>query len=185
MSFKNKSIFNTVKDCEEIYEQLKESTLCFTGHRSQKLPWRFNEEDNRCVNMKNKAKEKIEQSINAGYVNFISGMALGFDMICAEIVLELKKNYPDIKLVCAIPCKNQDKLWSEEYKKRYKRILKQADIVRYIAEEYTKTCMLERNDYMLNNSSKVIALYNGLAGGTKSTIMKAEKMGLKIEIIKP
>ena len=43
--------------------------------------------------------------------------------------------------------------------------------------------MLERNDYMLKNSSKVIALFNGIAGGTKSTILKAEKMGLKIEII--
>ncbi|MGN1258735.1 MAG: SLOG family protein [Christensenellales bacterium] len=185
MYFKNKAIFNTVKDCEKIYEQLKEVTLCFTGHRSQKLPWRFNEEDERCVNMKNTIKAKIEQSIREGCIHFISGMALGFDMICAEIVLELKKNYPNIKLVCAIPCKNQDKLWSEEYKKRYKRILKQADIVRYIKEEYTKNCMLERNDYMLNNSSKVIALFNGLAGGTKSTIMKAEKMGLKIEVIKP
>lgn len=160
-------------------------TLCFTGHRSQKLPWRFDEEDKRCVNMKNTTKEKIEQSIREGYIYFISGMALGFDMICAEIVLEFKKNYPNIKLVCAIPCKYQDKLWSEEYKKRYKRILKQADIVRYISEEYTKTCMIERNEYMLNNSSLVIALYNGLAGGTKSTILKAEKMGLKIDIIEP
>lgn len=44
--------------------------------------------------------------------------------------------------------------------------------------------MLERNDYMLKNSSKVITLFNGLQGGTKSTIQKAEKMRLKIEIIK-
>ena len=43
--------------------------------------------------------------------------------------------------------------------------------------------MLERNDYMLKNSSKVISLFNGLAGGTKSTIQKAEKMGLMVDII--
>ena len=157
--------------------------LCFIGHRSQKLPWRFNEQDSRCVDMRKTTKEKIEQSINDGYVYFISGMALGFDMICAEIVLELKKKYPHIKLVCAIPCKNQDKLWSDGYKKRYHKILSKADTIRYISEEYTKTCMLERNDYMLKNSSTVIALFNGLAGGTKSTIQKANRMGLKIEII--
>ena len=183
MFFKKKVIFDIVKECEEIDEQLKLITLCFTGHRSQKLPWRFNEKDNRCIEMRKTAKEKIEQSIIDGYVYFISGMALGFDIICAEIVLELKKKYPHIKLVCAIPCKNQDKLWSDEYKKRYHKILSKADTIRYIAEEYTKTCMLERNDYMLKNSSKVIALFNGLQGGTKSTIQKAEKMGLMVDII--
>lgn len=66
-------------------------------------------------------------------------MALGFDMICAEIVLEIKKKYPHIKLVCAIPCKNQDELWTNEYKKRYKKILKQADTIRYISEHTLKT----------------------------------------------
>ena len=45
--------------------------------------------------------------------------------------------------------------------------------------------MLERNDYMLKNSSKVIALFNGEPGGTKSTILKAKKMGLDLIIIKP
>lgn len=164
-------------------EDLKQVTLCFTGHRSQKLPWRFNEQDTHCVEMINITKEKIEQSIIEGYKYFISGMALGFDMICAEIVLEYKNKYPYIKLVCAIPCKNQDKFWSNEYKKRYKKILSKADIVVYIAKKYTKTCMFERNEYMLKNSSKIIALFNGFAGGTKFTILKAKKMGLKIGII--
>ncbi len=183
LSKKNK-IQDIINKCDKIYEDLKKITLCFTGHRSQKLPWQFNEQDIQCVKMIDTTKEKVEQSIIEGYVYFISGMALGFDMICAEIVLEYKKKYPHIKLVCAIPCKNQDKLWSREYKIRYKEILSHADIIRYISKEYTKTCMLERNDYMLKNSSKVIALFNGVAGGTESTILKAKKMGLKIDIIK-
>ena len=53
------------------------------------------------------------------------------------------------------------------------KILKQADIKRYISNEYTDTCMHERNDYMLKNSSLVIALYNGTFGGTQSTLKKA------------
>ncbi len=185
MNSMKKTIFDIVKEGEKIFEDLRAITLCFTGHRSQKLPWRFNEKDKRCEEMRKTTKAKIEQAIKVGYIYFISGMALGFDMICAEIVLELKKIYPNIKLVCAIPCKDQDKLWSEEYKKRYKKILSKADIIRYIAKQYTKTCMLERNDYMLKNSSKVIALFNGLRGGTQSTILKAKKMGLEVEIITP
>ncbi|MBR2909095.1 MAG: DUF1273 family protein [Clostridia bacterium] len=184
MFFKNKRKINILKSkCENIYEDLKQTTLCFTGHRCQKLPWKFNESDERCEEMKSKTKQQIKKSIEYGYTHFISGMAIGFDMICAETILELKKEYPHIKLVCAIPCKNQDKLWSEEYKKRYRKILNNADIIRYIAEEYTNTCMQERNDYMLKNSSKVIALFNGVPGGTQSTILKAKKMGLTVDII--
>ncbi len=183
LSTKENTIEDIKNECEKIFKDLKQITLCFTGHRSQKLPWRFNEKDSRCIEMIKTTKENIEQSILDGYVYFISGMALGFDMICAEIILELKKKYPYIKLVCAIPCKNQNKLWSNEYKNRYKKILGKADIIRYIAKEYTKTCMLERNEYMLKNSSKVIALFYGFPGGTKSTLYKAKKMGLKIDII--
>jgi len=169
----------------EFNEECILKALCFTGHRSQKLPWRFNEKDPRCIEMKNNTKTEIENAIKDGYIYFITGMALGFDMICAEIVLDLKKKYPEIQLICAIPCKNQDSPWSDEYKTRYRKLLKKADFIKYISDEYTKTCMLDRNDYMLKNSSRVIALFNGQQGGTKSTILKAEKMGLKTIIIKP
>lgn len=38
---------------------------------------------------------------------------------------------------------------------------------------------------MLNNSSLVIALYNGKGGGTEYTVKKAEEKGLKVIIIGP
>lgn len=151
----------------------------------QKLPWKFNETHERCLAMRENAKTIIEKSILDGYKYFISGMAIGFDMICAEIILEMKKKYEDIKLICAIPCENQDKLWANEFKVRYKKILNNADIIRYISKEYTQNCMIERNEYMLKNSSRVIALYDGKPGGTHSTVLKAKKLGIETIIIKP
>ena len=85
----------------------KGQTACFTGHRSQKLPWKFNEEDERCLKMKQVLKEKLISAIERGYETFISGMALGFDMICVETLLELKKRYNNIKIIGALPCRNQ------------------------------------------------------------------------------
>ena len=43
--------------------------------------------------------------------------------------------------------------------------------------------MLERNRYMVNNSSLLIALFNGKPGGTKSTIEYAKKQNLRIIVI--
>lgn len=37
------------------------NTVCFTGHRSQKLPWRFNEEDERRKVMKIILRAEIEK----------------------------------------------------------------------------------------------------------------------------
>ncbi len=174
------------KEINDIIYKLNSTTLCFTGHRSQKLPWGFNEEDERCITMKQNLYLEIEKSILQGYKTFLCGMALGFDMICAEIVLNFKKKYKDIKLVGAIPCKNQDCKWNIKQKSRYRKILNQLDAIRCIYKKYNgPNCMNERNKFMVNNSSKMIALYNGIDGGTKKTINYAKKQGLKIVIIKP
>ena len=161
-------------------------TCCFTGHRPQSLPWKFNEQDERCLKMKERLKTEIIKAIENGYTTFISGMALGFDMICAEMVLELKKTYSNIKLVGAIPCKTQDRFWQTKDKQRYKSWLAQLDKVRCIYDDYIgPECMLERNRFMVNNSSLIIALFNGTNGGTKKTIDYAKKQGVKIVILKP
>ena len=169
------------KEINDIIHKLNSTTACFTGHRSQKLPWKFNEEDERCKAMKVNLRLEIERAIQGGYKTFICGMALGFDLICAETVLELKTKYSDIKLIGALPCKTQDINWPIKGRQRYRSLLKQLDEVRCIYDEYIGAeCMLERNKFMINNSSLLIALYSGLTGGTKSTIDYARKQGLKI-----
>ena len=48
-----------------------------------------------------------------------SGMAQGVDMYAAEIVLELKKQDPQITLECAIPYERQAVRWPEALRNRY------------------------------------------------------------------
>lgn len=166
-------------------DKLNSQNVCFTGHRSQKLPWKFNENDVRCLAMKEIAKLKIMEAIFDGKTHFISGMAIGFDMICAELVLELKKYFPFITLECAIPCKGQELKWPQKEQERYRNIIKQADKIRCIYDHYVDGCMLERNQYMVNNASLVIALYNGTSGGTQKTIDYAKSKHKEIVIIEP
>lgn len=168
----------------------KAISVCFTGHRSQKLPWKFNENNLRCIVAKVKLKKLIIEALHNGYKRFFCGMALGFDLMCAEILLNIKEKHPnkysDIELIAAIPCKNQDCKWHTKDKIRYRKLLNRMDKVRCKYEYYNGAeCMLERNRYMVNNSSLMIALFDGQAGGTKSTIEYARKNGLEIKIITP
>ncbi len=171
--------------CEVIMEKFNSNTVCFTGHRVQKLPWRANENDPRCKKMIEETQGKIIEAIKQGKTNFISGMAIGFDMICAELVLELKEQYPYITLECALPCQDQDAKWNSHVRARYKKILEKADKVRCLYDTYNKECMQERNEYMVNNSSLIIALYDGKPGGTKKTIEHAKSLGKEVVEIQP
>lgn len=172
------------------YSLLKKNvSVCFTGHRSQKLPWKFNETAFRCKIMKFRLYRIIMQVLAKGYKRFYCGMAIGFDTICAETLLKIKfkcKKYSDIEIIGALPCRNQDCKWNNEARNRYRNILKKLDGIRCIYENYNgKICMHERNRFMVNNSSLMIALFDGISGGTKSTVDYARKKGLEIIVIKP
>ena len=160
--------------------------ICFTGHRPKSLPWGYDETKESCILFKNVMFSIIEKAILNGYTYFISGMALGIDMICAEIVLNLKKKYKNIILECAIPCLNQEKQWPLSEQERYRKILHKADIVHYVSkEEYSNTCMNDRNNYMVEQSDVVIAVWNGKPSGTGNTVKMARNAGKKIRIVNP
>ena len=165
----------------------KKNTCCFTGHRPLKFPWGYDEEWEDCVKLKLKLACEIEAMRQKGVTNFISGMAIGVDMWAAEIVLDLKRAYPQdtIELIAAIPFEGQANKWSVEYRDRYFDILAQADQEFIFQEHYTKSCMHERNRFMVDNSAYMIAVFNGDKGGTANTLHYAESKGLNIVIINP
>ena len=186
MFWKTQKVVEIKKELEILNNEISKYVCCFTGYRPDKLSWGYNEEDIRCIEMKQQLYFEIEKSINDGYKIFLCGMALGFDMICAETVLELKKKYNYIKLIGALPCKDQECRWQSSQQKRYNKILSQLDGIRCIYDTYVgPKCMLERNRYMINNSSKVIALYDGQPGGTQGTLKYAKSKDINIVILKP
>lgn len=81
--------------------------VAFTGYRPQKMPFGFDEQDERCVDFKKRLRDTIESFIWQGYQHFISGGALGMDMYAAEAVLDLKKQYPEIMLEMVSPFDTQ------------------------------------------------------------------------------
>jgi len=172
-----------MSQCEGINEELISRTCFFAGCANQGLIVSFDNQDDQYVQIRARAKTEIEYAINKGYINFISGMALGFDTMCAEIVLELREKYSHISLICALPYKKHYKSWTSPQRKRHKQVLKDADIVRYVSKKYTENCMLERSGYLLNNSSLLIALHNGKSREVEYTINLATKGGLEVKVI--
>jgi len=164
-------------------------SCCFTGHRPELLPWENDEGDLRCAALKSKVRCAVEGLIvERGCTKFITGMARGADMICAEVVLALQMIYPQIRLECAVPSRAFTARWSDGDARKYSSILTRADSTHFIsdAQFYSKRLLMLRNIYMVDNSEVVIAVYkSGETGGTKNTISYAESKGREIIIIPP
>ena len=153
-------------------------SVAFTGHRPQKLPFGFDETDPRCVDFKRRLCNSIEMMILEGYTHFISGGALGMDMYAAEAVLTLREQYPEITLEIAIPHDGQTAKWPQSLRDRAERIREEADGITWIAHEYPKRCLFDRNYYMVSHCSVLLACFDGQPGGTAQTIETAHRLGL-------
>lgn len=161
-------------------------TCAFTGHRPQHLPFGMNENDERCVKLKEELKEQIINLIEAENVtHFITGMALGVDLYAAEIVLDLKARYPSITLESAIPCETQAVKWSMAQRERYYDIAAQCNKETMLQCHYSPDCMDKRNRYMVDHADYILAVWNGCPSGTGNTVRYAHKKGKSIIVINP
>lgn len=151
----------------------REKTVFFTGHRKIAKSLR--------ADLLQDLYSAVCRFILEGYEVFICGGAIGFDTMAAECVLSFKKRFPQIKLVLALPCRDQTVKWdSVEDLARYKNILSQADSVEYINDFYKKGCMHERNRWMADRSALCIAYLTTVRGGTAYTYKYAEEKGLRL-----
>ena len=161
----------------------KDFTCCFSGHRSKKLPWGSNDNDSRCLSLRREIQSRLEGIYDSGYRHFICGMALGCDKYFAQEVILLREKYPDVTLEAAVPCVNQSEKWNKKQQAEYHDILNCCDKVTVLQEQYSRGCMMERNKYMVDRSSLLLACYDGIPGGTMNTIVYARRQNVPVIII--
>ena len=130
--------------------------------------------------------EQIAALVNAGFTQFLSGMTEDIDTWSALSVLALRKQNPAIKLHCILPCTEQAEKWSASSRELYRSILEQADSIVYVSRVYHKNCMLDRNRFLVEHASTLLAVYNGVRrSGTGATVNYAQKMGREVIVIAP
>ena len=123
----------------------RETTCCFTGHRPEKLPWREDEGDPRCLELK-----------------------------------ALRERRPGVTVEAVIPCEEQAARWRERDRERWFSLVERCDNETMLQHHYDRGCMLRRNRYLVDHSAMLIAVYDGMLGGTMYTISYAMKRGLDV-----
>lgn len=158
----------------------RQMTVCFSGYRPEKLPWGSDESDPRCVLLKQRLRRAVCDACADGYRHFICGMARGADTYCAELVLALRQQYPDITLEAAIPCPSQSDAWLPEEQARWRSMVERCDFETVVQDHYGPGCMQRRNRYMVDHAARLIAVFDGQEGGTRRTVEYALRCGLEI-----
>lgn len=151
---------------------IRDSACCFSGHRaisSRLLP-----------KVAKNLEAIIRKLASDGIRDFITGGAIGFDAIAADTVLKLKSEYRDIRLVLALPCRNQSEKWRKTDKQRYDMHLRLADEVIFLADEYDIGCMMRRNRFMVDNSRCCVFYLRQANSGTGKTVAYALENDLEL-----
>lgn len=151
----------------------KAVSAAFTGHRYYDF------------SNKEAIRERLTTAILASYENgirnFISGFATGFDLMAAQVVHSMRPLYPEMLLTAAIPFPGQADRYKPCDQSIYAQLMADADEVIVLSDHYYRRCFLNRDEFMVDNSSLIIAYYDGREkGGTYFTVRKAKSSGIPI-----
>lgn len=145
----------------------REKRVAVSGHRE--LEYNFNFKS---------LREELEK-LSDKYNVFLIGMALGFDTACFQALEKIREN-KDIKIVACIPCTNQNEWYSLPQRAEYERMINSADQVIVLKGRYDYTCMRERNRFLVDNSSLLLAYKRKNTGGTVYTVNYAVEKNVPV-----
>ena len=105
-------------------------TCCVTGHREIAK--------DKINDVYKKLEQEIQEAIDDGFTRFISGFALGSDLMFMEILVKKKDKFPNLILEAALPYANR----VNEGGQKLKSLLNACDHVEILCQEYKPSCYM-------------------------------------------
>ena len=139
--------------------------LGVTGHRPDKLGGYKPEVTSKLVELAIHCLRDIKPEV------VITGMALGWDQIIAASCF-----YLSLPFIAAVPFKGQEVMWPEQSRREYELLLAKAEYVEIVSPGgFSAAKMQVRNEWIVNRSGKILALWNGTPGGTANCVRYAKQ----------
>lgn len=157
-------------------------SLCFTGHRPNRLTGIYDITDKRYTILIDTITNISEEYIKNGIDTFYTGCADGTDILAFYTIHKLKSKYPNIKNKICVPFKNHT--INGLNLKWYKMMYKLADEIIYVDQIYKSDNIYQaldfRNHYMVDNSDYIIAVWDGVKNGGTYNCIKYAKLKNKM-----
>lgn len=156
----------------------------FTAHRQSRLSFSYSKEDEKCIRLKQILTGEIEKLIQSGVTVFYTGMTSGVDIWAAQIVLDMRREHPGVKLIAVLAYETQADKWPAEQRKIYFDILAECSEVVTLNTHYSRSCINERNHWLVDHAEYLTVVYDGFARwGTAYTFKYAVQKRRRIIMI--
>jgi len=159
-------------------------TLCFTGHRPEKLP-----QGKQLDALLATLYYHIDAAIMQGYLYFLDGMADGIDYYAAEYLLQKRQERPEICIIGVQPCINyQDFFRHRHYDMQHLAHMQENfDEIICLEGMYQKHAgyrnsflFWNRNRFLVDHASRLIAVCSLERSGSKQTYDYAKEKKLSV-----
>ena len=141
--------------------------IAVTGHRRLGSREPYNPTNMVATKVKELLGEEVTRIVDtnplgAGFIG-ISGMALGVDQLYAEVCIDM-----GLPWIAYVPCLKQWNTWPPKAVARYKDLVSKATDIWLPCGPvpYSFACMQFRNEAMVRDCTGLLAVWNGVAGGT-------------------
>ena len=142
-----------------------------TGHRPDKLGGSGDQVREWLIDLAIAYIEHVEPHL------LISGMALGWDQAIAEGAIRT-----GVPFIAAVPFDGFHSKWPEASQLRYHMLLAKARDVHVVCEPgYASWKMQRRNEWMVDHTKRMAALWDGSDGGTANCLKYAHARNVPVD----
>lgn len=137
------------------------SVWAVTGYKPYELGI-FKKDDPAVFFIKKALENELQRLIEEGMEWLLISGQLGVECWAAEVLLQLKKGFPNVKLAVLTPFVNQQENWKEDNQVYYESILQKADYVNSVSNEpYRSPAQLRnKNQLFLQKAAGLLAVYD-------------------------
>ncbi|MCA0988405.1 SLOG family protein [Guptibacillus algicola] len=150
------------------------NVLLVTGYKAHEIGI-FNDDHPGLHIIKTALRTRMSQLIEDMQFEWvlISGQT-GIELWAGEVALDLREEFPDLKLAVLTPFLDQEKKWKESSQEYYQMILSEADFVESITNRpYENPGQLKaKNEFLIKKSNAMLILYDEDTPGSPDYYLK-------------
>lgn len=156
--------------------------LLVSGYRAHELQI-FNQKHEGIVYIKKAIESRLIPLIEEGVEWVLSPGQYGVDLWACEVVISLKRQYPQLKLSIMTAYQNPEEQWKEDKQEYYRSILVGVDYYGAVSHQpyIAPWQFAARDDLLLRKSDGMLLVYDEDTGEGSPRFLKEKAMKLQLE----
>jgi len=156
--------------------------LLITGYRAHELGI-FDQKHKGIPYIRRAIEAKLVPLIEEGLEWVITPGQYGVDLWACETVIELKREYPQLRLSIITAFAGQEEKWKEDKQEYYRSLLRGADYFGSVSKQpFSGAWQFQaRDDLLLRKSDGILLVYDDEAGDASPKYMKIKALRKNLE----